>query len=338
MLRPCAFCLALVAAVFLLFLPTASARAVPHVPASLKACPVKKLELGAAYYCQLEFTLQSSDGYRLKVAGEVEEGGVELSVEGPEGTAQYITSHAQVTATSIRASFGHLGEVSMRFHPSGSERHRHISKKCLKDRPATISSRLGLFVGTFKFRGERDYTHAVARRVAGAIGDPLTNTPTKKIPCDFRESGAERRREEESVSLDAAASKPRVSLSVFRLFGSLRKSTSALGHGAYLFLAAASERAGGLSIIRSNGAVAGSSDFAFDSALTTATVTPPAPFTGTGTFQRNSDGSTAWTGDLAIPLPGLGLVGLTGGHAELATVATHLEQLEEKLESQSGRH
>jgi hypothetical protein len=332
--------LVLLASVLLLTLTTAaSARAVPHVPASYTACPVKKIQLNVAYYCQLEFSLRSSNGYRLKVAGEVGEGGVELSVEGPDGTAQYIANHGKVTATSIHASFGHLGEVSMRFRPSGKERHRHVSKKCVKNRPSSISSRLGFFVGTFKFRGERGYTHVAAHRVAGAIGDPLTNTSTKKIPCDFRESSAERQREDESVSLDATASKPKVSLSVFRLFGSWGNSAFASGHGPYLFLAAASEKSDGLLIIRTNGAFGTSSDFAFDSALTTATVTPPVPFTGTGTFQRNPDGSTTWNGNLAVPLPGLGLVGLTGGHAELATVATHLEQLEERLEkSRPGGH
>jgi hypothetical protein len=332
------FCLALLASALLLCLPTASARAAPHVPSSYTACPVKKIQLDVAYYCQLEFSLRSSGGYRLKVAGEVEEGGVELSVEGPGGTAQYSAAQGKVTATSIRASFGHLGEVSMHFRPSGKERRRHVSRKCLEERPSSISSRLGFFVGTFKFRGEHGYTHVVAHRAAGAIGDPLTNIPMKKLPCDFRESGAERKREDESVSLDAAASKRKVSLSVFRLFRSWPTAISTFGRGAYLFLVIAAEKSEGLTIIRSNGATARPSDFAFDSALTTASVTPPVPFTGTGTFQRNSDGSTTWTGNLAVPLPGLGLVGLTGGHAELATVATHLEQLEEKLESRQAGH
>jgi hypothetical protein len=60
-------------------------------------------------------------------------------------------------------------------------------------------------------------------------------------------------------------------------------------------------------------------------------VQPPSPFTGSGDFLRNADGSTSWTGSLAVPIPGLGTVKLTGGKAELATVAEGLNSLEEEL-------
>ena len=86
-----------------------------------------------------------------------------------------------------------------------------------------------------------------------------------------------------------------------------------------------------MSIERYTGASGGSEDFLFDDALTTAKVTPPSPFTGSGSFLRNADGSTNWTGTLGVPLPGLGTVRLTGGGSELATVATLLRQIEEKV-------
>ena len=47
--------------------------------------------------------------------------------------------------------------------------------------------------------------------------------------------------------------------------------------------------------------------------LTDATVTPPAPFAGAGTYQAESPTTAAWTGDLSIRFPGaIGIVPLTG--------------------------
>jgi hypothetical protein len=100
-----------------------------------------------------------------------------------------------------------------------------------------------------------------------------------------------------------------------------------------LFLAGAGEKMGQMRNLRFAVALSGPESFAFDEALNSATVSPPVPFTGSGSFLRNPDGSTSWTGTLAVDLPGLGSVPLTGGKAELATVATQLKQLEEESES-----
>src|SRR6201999_412862 len=125
---------------------------------------------------------------------------------------------------------------------------------------------------------------------------------------------------------DGKAAKEGVSLVVSRLFPGfpflspghrqlLRKGTH------YVFFAVAAENSGGVTILRSASALGGSPTFSFDEALTSATIKPPAPFIGTGAFVREDDGSTGWTGSLAVRMPGLGTVPLTGGKAELATVA-----------------
>lgn len=46
--------------------------------------------------------------------------------------------------------------------------------------------------------------------------------------------------------------------------------------------------------------------------LTSAVVTPPAPFSGTGSFEAASGELAEWDGTLAVDLPGLGTVQLTG--------------------------
>jgi hypothetical protein len=45
-----------------------------------------------------------------------------------------------------------------------------------------------------------------------------------------------------------------------------------------------------------------------------AVVRPSAPFSGSATFQLESPSSASWEGDLAVELPGLGEVRLTGPH------------------------
>jgi hypothetical protein len=44
--------------------------------------------------------------------------------------------------------------------------------------------------------------------------------------------------------------------------------------------------------------------FSFDEALTTATVSPPSPFHGSGTLAREADGTTTWSGSLAATILG----------------------------------
>lgn len=52
--------------------------------------------------------------------------------------------------------------------------------------------------------------------------------------------------------------------------------------------------------------------FMFDPGLTTATISPPKPFSGAGAFQRNPDGTTAWSGSLTVSLTGAPDFALTG--------------------------
>jgi hypothetical protein len=315
----------------------ASAR--PNTPKTFPtaACPVHgQIEPDVTYSCAAEFTLHASNGYRITVSADAEgqTDEVVLSVEGHGGNVRYSVP-GKVTTGTIRAKFGNLGRVSVRFEPSGRERNVRVPKKCMKGRPSVVTSRLGKFVGTIMFRGEHGYTQVSARRALGGTGDPLADTP-KKLQCDFRESEAERERELESVSLNGGPPRAAISFNASRLFGDF---PALAGSGKpsppkgdrYLFLSLAGEKVGQMSIIRSTGALGESRDFVFADDLTSATVQPPSPFTGSGSFVRNADGSTSWTGSLAVPMPGLGTVRLTGGKAELATVAEGLSSLEEEL-------
>ena len=315
------------------------AMAAPSPPTTYPtaACPVHgHFESDVSYSCAAEFTLRASNGYRITVSADAEgqTDEVVLSVGGRGGDVRYSVP-GKVTTSTIRAKFGKLGRVSVRFHPSGRERNVRVPKKCMKERPSVVTSRLGKFVGTIRFRGEHGYTQVSAHSALGGTGDPLTNTP-RKLQCDFRESEAERERELESVSLTGTPPRAGISFNASGLFGDF---PAVDGSGKALppkgdrdlFLALATEKVGKMSILRSAGALGESQDLVLGNDLTSATVDPPSPFTGSGSFLRNADGSTSWSGNLAVPLPGLGTVDLTGGKAELETVAEGLNRFEEEL-------
>lgn len=317
-------------------LAAAAATSAPIVRPTEEACPIHHVILNVSYSCAEEFTVRGTRGYKIKVSADPEpgEGSVQLTAEGPEGGAEYIVP-GKDTANTIRASFGKLGKIAVHFVPSGRERQLKIPSKCLKGRPPMVSSRLGRFVGTFEFRGERGYTRVKVHSAEGGIGDPLTNTP-KKLQCESQVSKADREHELKSVALKASPPSGGVSFSVSRLSGDLPDLATSRKHlpppgDRYLFLVLEVERVGRTRVIRDSGTIGDSQDFTFDESLTSATVTPPAPFSGTGTFVRNADGSKSWTGTLSAPVPGLGTVRLTGGESELATGAMFREQFEERL-------
>jgi hypothetical protein len=334
----------LVALIFLATTGSAAARPLIPPTAPPEACPVGHVVLNVSYSCAAEFTLQGSNGFRVTVSGDPAVGGpgsVDLSVRRGNENVVY-SARGRVTPTSMQASFGRLGKVSLRFRPSGKVRRVRVPRKCLKERPPVVTAKLGTFAGSFEFRGERGYTKASTHRVAGAIGDPLANTD-KELECETPVTKAQAKRELQEVVLGAADRHAHIAFQASRLPVQLSGLKSPAGGSIpagdrYLFWLFASERAERVSIFRVVAAVGPASDFVFDDALTTATVTPPAPFTGAGSFRRNGDGSTSWTGNLSVPVPGLGMIDLTAPRfkCELATLAALLQHDEEEAKAHSA--
>src|ERR1044072_8884280 len=72
-------------------------------------------------------------------------------------------AHGKATPTSIEASFGDLGRISLRLRPSGRELHATRRAGCKRPHGLPIA-RIGLFVGELRFRGEDGYNSARAPR------------------------------------------------------------------------------------------------------------------------------------------------------------------------------
>jgi hypothetical protein len=244
-----------------------------------------------------EFTLPASEGYRLVVGGELGEhgaGAVTLFAERPSTTIEY-GGRGRVTKQRIEASFGRLGSVSVHFHPSGRVRHVHLAGNC-DHSPRVVSAGLGTFVGSIRFRGEAGYTKVIAHRANGGIGDPLAITPE---PCEgFNEK-------RQSVTLEARIPSRGFSFSA-------EANSPWVNQRPRFFEVTSFEEKRPIPVARLVWITGPEADFVWNEALTSATVTPPPPFSGAGTLQSDADGSLSWSGLLSVQMPGLGQVALTG--------------------------
>lgn len=292
-----------------------------------EACPIAHVHLNVAYYCEIDFSLPASNGYRITVTGEVgasrgASDDVTLFASKNDATVNYL-GHGRFTSTHMTASFGRFGGFSLNFRPSGKVRRVKVPSSCVKGRPPVVTARLGTYVGTIRFMGEGGYTRVLAHRASGGLGDPLAIKP--KLEC--QESPGAQRREDHAVRLSANAKTADGAIALEAWAGPAYPFTGALGGGSgspYTFLVLALERAPGTEIIRSVAVPGPTADFVFDSALSSATLTPPAPFSGSGSFQDNADGTTRWTGSLAVSFPGMPDVPLVGPQFE-TSLTNHAE-------------
>ncbi len=179
----------------------------------------------------------------------------------------------------------------------------------------------GYFAGSFLFHGERGYTAIHAPRLSGAI---IRQGATDcRIPAGSHrhqgkgvEEKAESAAEEAEYRLLAGDRKADLVLGANRI--PLSRGTK--GEATTSFeVTATGEKTGAFTISRRA--------FVFDTAkdaastfvvpslaepLAEATVEPPAPFSGSATFHLEGPKTASWTGDLAVELPGLAKLPLTG--------------------------
>jgi hypothetical protein len=264
----------------------------------------------------LAFQLKGSNGYRITVGGEgatafVSAGRPGATPQSGKAWSTYI-ARGQVSPTAIKASFGDLGKVAMHFRPSGEVLHSKPGQHCRGADRYTI--RLGVFVGSARFRGEGGYTSASAHRVKGKVVTPSA------LRC-ARPPGAAGHR-------DGSHTPPRHKRPQrTTLIAHWHSGVTAIFFAAVAdrsktrFLAATERTEGALAIYRAAFRVAPPSAFASDNTLSFAAVNPPAPFSGHGSLQRDSDGSRLWTGSLAVSFPGEPDVPLTGAQFKTQLVS-----------------
>jgi hypothetical protein len=263
----------------------------------------------------IQITTRGTSGYGIEISGDVEgpRSTVTLTTGKPFSNAAYSVG-GTITPDRVQASFGKFGSVSLKL-VGYKVRKVTISRSCRRPGdPAVARVRIGTFVGRIRFHGERGFTSASARRVHGAVGEPRALAIATLPGDDSEEADAPRLTTLQAMSKGGATLFLAFSDGTGTSTSKVPESAGAapgLVH-ASTFVAADSEQRGAVEITRSTTARAPLGDFTFDNLLTTAAVTPPAPFSGTGSFVRDADGTTSWSGSLAVAFPGEPRVPLIG--------------------------
>lgn len=238
------------------------------------------------------FAVPASNGYVVGVGGG--RGRVSLLAihRSLEGSVSYEVP-ARVTGEVVRARFGKLGRIAVRFQPSGRVKHRRPPRGCQGRPKRTIP---GVFVGAIRFRGEQGYTRLAIGRAKGKMEE------SPRWRCRSADRGDASRAAKASAAegttvLEATSSRNRLAFSAGLVRPSGKREVA-------VFNATSNERRGKMLIERSALAIGRDRTLAFDEGLTSATVSPPRPFSGSAAFLTNPDGTTSWTGDLRVDFPG----------------------------------
>lgn len=216
-------------------------------------------------------------------------------------------AHGRVTPGRIEAKFGDLGRIAMRFHPSG----RVVRSKPLRhcNGAHRYTRRFGAFAGTVRFTGEGHYVAVRAHRAKGVVRRPI------QLDCATRNFHSHPVRFGRPVghwpefmpTILAAFWRQVVSSTDFFSFQIGKKT---------LYLAVTEESKGSMAEVRYAAVIAPSKTFVSDDALTSATVKPPAPFHGKGSYGAAPDGTKSWSGPLSVAFPGAPRFPLTGTQFE----------------------
>ncbi|MGC1852662.1 MAG: hypothetical protein WA687_09520 [Solirubrobacterales bacterium] len=262
------------------------------------AAPAASPEGGAIVTVKLD--LQASNGLRAQLETS-DEGMVTLELRRKDELVSYEVK-GEVTESGLRIRFGRLGLIDAAFTPTGTLSSTEPPEGCTGE-PRTL--RDGIFTGTIEFTGERGYTRIAASQAAGSMS-VVSQWQCPEEPTPFALAARSRfdgQKGEKSASLHATG---RQCMCAFYAGVYYAK-----GRGRSIFYAAKAERREGIEIIRTSGARAGGSAFAFDHEAGTATLRPPPPFSGRATF-IDRPGRDLWHSTIRIQLLGIAPLSIQG--------------------------
>jgi hypothetical protein len=238
--------------------------------------------------------LPGSNGYEVTVTGL--DGDVTISADSPTNGASYAAA-GTVTDDRIAADFGQFGSVGVTFTPHGEPRTTRRNEAGCTVR---TTSQRGVYAGSIVFAGENGFSNATASSAPGRDVSQVVRC-TLPGPASTGDGGGERGT---LLLADGPSRVGRATLWATKIDGEPRPQ----------FNASTTSDVGDVTVIRYASAEGRRGDFSFNRRQRShALVTPPAPFTGSARFTRQSKGHTRWSGDLVVPLPGLaGPASLTG--------------------------
>jgi YVTN family beta-propeller protein len=246
----------------------------------------------------MELHVKGSHGFGITLFGN--SGQVYLTIRGHHASNVYLL-RGRVGEKEIKARFGRLGRVSMRFRPGHKAQVVPGSDGGCKGGDQIIER--GSFTGTLNFTGEQGYTTVSAARATGKV------VSTGRLVCKASGEG-EGPSEAHWMQLEAASKNGNVSFSASKIAS---KAHSKLD-SAFFYASIVEFHFKGMSVIRTLDAQADPAVFKaekFHGHIATASVEPPAPFHGAAVYRR-AEGATSWTGNLTGVFPGRGEVRLAG--------------------------
>jgi hypothetical protein len=236
----------------------------------------------------LSFELHA-DGFQIQGRSAAGSDRVRLMLD-RGGEVAYYNARARLGDGTVKARFGRLGSLDFRFVPARSEGPLGCGGE--------NGAQYGAFKGSLIFHGEHHYaavdaawargwfqTHPV--RHCGPAAHGSVATPGLTAPIAETGAGIEAW---DSYQLP------------FRFFGAF---TGTGKKGVRVaFNALLAEHREGMQIDRGVQLYAGARSFVWDLGAGTATLEPPAPFTGRAFFRREPGGGSRWWGSLRAPILG----------------------------------
>lgn len=270
--------------------------------AALSASPAASAKPGYTTYPGERFSqlnARGTQGFQItikRIAGRVE-----LTASRRTATAIYIVRSEKASADGIKATFPGLGRVSVRFHPSG-----RVQRGPAFCRGRPWFTQHGIFSGVIRFEGELGFTRIALQNARGFVHRRFRETCKGK-----GNSGAGRSRDFPFYSFaERGRSQGRTTF-----FTTLKRIDETAVVGSATYFASQQERRHGMTSVREASVSADPDTFAIagpPSQPESATITPPPPFSGTASFQASPGALAEWEGTLAVELPGVETVQLTG--------------------------
>jgi hypothetical protein len=210
---------------------------------------------------------------------------------------------AEFTDSTLKATFGSLGELDYSFAPKGA-----TTTECFGRQGSEVA-----FTGSFTFTGENGFVHIDAPEATGFY--TLEPEPAGcATPRADRAAPAARAVPFQPYVGDGAtlgASTLAKTTKGIRQLRAITVTRDKTAKEASLY-AALIEDDHGMGVLRGVQMSAPARAFEWDFDAGTATVAPPAPFAGTATFTRRADGRKLFTGSLRVPILGGGTVRMAG--------------------------
>jgi hypothetical protein len=281
--------------------PTQPPRQIRQMEARRDARPMQAPAVNSA------FTLKTGNGYEVEVLGLGESGTAYVNVtrNGGKSSTGY-AARGTVSSGRLKASFGDFGTLAMRFRPAANATLAKPKKnRGCKGRERFVN-RTGTFVGDFHFRGEDGYISIAAKRAKGHVVSVAAK-------CERRQRSAAR----EQLSFEPSQNGtwgPEAPYLEARWKNGVRSAEFiATGGKQAVFYAGSEEILGAVARFRyALLKKAPGKDVKVSNAMTSGRVSPPPPFSGTGSYRAAPDGKRTWSGSLSVNFPGAEHYSLTG--------------------------